>query len=245
MKNYKLILLSFILIASTSCSNDRDEDVNDTIGSFIFKSTLESAANHVFVSSTGSSNIVNGSGTIQTDFSEQFIPFSLGTIEITEQMIDSDENLIPFRPDKNNNLLFLGELGNYISISHQNESAEFYIPKLVNVTSDSFNNNMLTLSKSNGIEFNWTPDNLNPIGNLFLVIVNRGDRWSETDKPTSIVSEILSDEEGNFLLPNTSLNDFSVGDDVDFYIARGNEMLLGETAFTFYNVNTISGKIVE
>lgn len=239
------LVILFSTIGIVSCTSDTLSEDIKTSGSFIFQSKFDNATNYVFISSTGAHNIFPGDGVIQTDFESNFIPFEINGIGITESNIDEDENLIPFRTGKNPNLLFLGNLGTNLEISLQGQTVEVYNPKFVNVSSESFINQELRISKTNGIEINWEADENNPNEDLFLVLINRGDRNSVTDKPDAVVSTVVKDENESFVLSPNALNGFSVGHDVDFYIARGNEILLGETAFVLYNINLIGGKIVE
>jgi len=244
MKNYSILLSLFFISLLFSCTAD-SVDESDRNASSFFPSKFTDATNFVFINTNGAHNMFTNYGNIQTDFEDSFIPFEINGIEITEDFIDEQEKRIPFRTGKNENLMFLGDLGTTVVIKVASVSSEVYIPKFVDVSSENFINHDLKISKSNGIVINWVVDVNNPNEDVFLALLNRGFRSSEGPKPSAVISDMVKDENGSYTISPDSLEGFEIGHVVDFYIGRGNEILKGDTAFIFYNINLIGGTIVE
>jgi hypothetical protein len=243
MKNLKNYFLAFLSVAAfTSCSEDNMSHDNN-IESFIFKSSLSSAKNQVFVQVTSNNNIITNSCSIQTDFEENIVPFSINQHNLNEE--NFNENYLSIGNGQNTNLTDISELGTSMEVSFQGVTEEVYVPHLVNVPSSLFTNNLFVdISKENGLIIPWTGDSANPFGKIFLVVLNRGDR-SGTYRPTGVISEVLNDESQSFTISPNTLSDFKVGDTIDIYLARGNEVQIEDTAFVFYNINSMPGRIID
>ncbi|PPK96315.1 hypothetical protein LY01_00133 [Nonlabens xylanidelens] len=240
--NYTAILLG--IIAFNSCSSDKVSGSID-IESYIFKSALSSAENQVFVEVTGANNVEGTHNTVQVDFvGDDIQPFAIdGSNFITDLF---SENILYIGAGENMNMTNVTSIGNVKEVIYQGISEEVYVPRLVEVPENLFTNGLFVdISKENGITIPWTQDSYNPFGKIFLVVINRGERFSNIeDNPFGVISEVITDDEESFTISPDALADFEIGDGLDIYIARGNEVQINDTAFVFYNINSFFGRII-
>jgi hypothetical protein len=240
--NYTVIILG--IIALNSCSSDQVSDSNE-IETYIFKSNLSSVDNQVFVQVTGANNAESVLNTVQVDFTEDIQPFIIDGSNFNSELFF--ENNLNIGDQENMNMINVTSLGNLKEVSYQGITEEVYVPKLVEVPQSLFTNNLFVdISKENGITIPWIQDSANPFEKIFLVVVNRGERFSNNaDKQSGVISEVINDENQSFIISPEALSDFEVGNEVDVYLARGNEIQIKETAFVFYNINSMFGRIVD
>ena len=240
--NYAAILLSVVVFIS--CESDKVLDSND-LESYIFKSNLSEADNQVFVEVTGVNNTETVLNAVQVDFMEDIQPFIIDGANFNSELFF--ENNLYIGAGENMNMTNVTSLGNMKEISFQEITEEIYVPKLVEVPQSLFTNNLFVdISKENGITIPWIQDNANPFGKIFLVVINRGERFTnDIDNPTGVISEVINDENESFIISPETLSQFEVGNEVDIYLARGNEVQINDTAFVFYNINSFFGRIID
>ena len=240
--NCAAILLSIVVLIS--CESDKVLDSNN-LESYIFKSNLSEADNQVFVEVTGVNNTETVLNAVQVDFMEDIQPFIIDGANFNSELFF--ENNLRIGAGENMNMTNVTSLGNIKEISYQEITQEVYVPNLVEVPQTLFTNNLFVdISKENGITIPWIQDNANPFGKIFLVVINRGERFTnDIDNPTGVISEVINDENESFIISGEDLSAFDVGNEVDIYLARGNEVQINDTAFVFYNINSLSGRIVD
>ena len=240
--NYAAILLGVVVFIS--CESDKVLDSND-LESYIFKSNLSEADNQVFVEVTGVNNMETALSTVQVDFMQDIQPFIIDGVNFNSELFF--ENNLYIGAGENMNMTNVTSLGNMKEISFQEITEEIYVPKLVEVPQSLFTNNLFVdISKENGITIPWIQDNANPFGKIFLVVINRGERFSnDIDNPSGVISEVINDENESFSISPEILSQFEVGNEVDIYLARGNEVQINDTAFVFYNINSFFGRIID
>lgn len=230
------------IIALNSCSSDQVSDPN-SIETYIFKSNLSSVENQVFVQVTGVNNAVSVLNNVQVDFMEGFQPFKIDGSNFNSGLFV--ENNLSIGNGENMNMTNVTSLGNLKEISYQGINEEVYVPNLVEVPQSLFTNNLFVdISKANGLTIPCVQDSDNPFSKIFLAIMNRGERFVD-DNAQGVISEILNDENQSFFISPEALSDFEIGNEVDVYLARGNEVQINETAFVFYNINSMFGRIVD
>lgn len=243
MKKYNLILILLLIVSllSISCSSEVDFHESSSSYSSIFKSELD-AKNHVFVSATAVENIYSTRGSVQIDFTEPYEFFDVDGSIFPETSFQ--DNSIYVTENLNDSLQHIFKLGEPKQIIHKNTDAEIYVPNFVKLNSNLIEvGEFFEISKSRGAELEWEQDFANSNSYLFLVIIDRGEINSV---PTNaVISKTLEDSSGRVDISPSELNDFSNDGKVDIYLARGNEQMIEDTAFTFYNVNVISAKMID
>jgi hypothetical protein len=241
MKKY--FLYTVLFFGFYSCSNDNlNEETNEDLSTIVFKSGLENYDNQVIVYTSGANNIYNDIGNVQTDFNTKFEDFKIN--EKTFSASQFSNHVFDISSTLNSDYQSLMNTGLNATVDYEGINENVYVPKRIFLNENDFDDNIsLHFSKTNGKNINWNTDTANPVDRVFIVITERDTPFTGVNKSVNSITLEVADT-GNIAITANDLQKFTVGSDLDFYIARGNEKIIGNTGFTFYNVNLIYGKVV-
>jgi hypothetical protein len=178
-------------------------------------------------------------GTITPDFEDVITPFSINEVEFTSADFGDEEFMMVNNDSPKGNSIVQGGI---VDVSFNGQTGEAYVPKLIELVNVNPSDDIL-ISKTDGITLNWDSDPNNPFETIFIVMINRGQFFVE-DYPDGYISTTAIDSNGSLQIHGSEFNnDFNLDDMVDIYIGRGNEVQIGDTAFTFFNVNLFTAKM--
>jgi len=242
MKNFKNYILQILIITTILSCNESDLSVSENpLSDQLYKSTIQ-ADNYIVVQTNGSQNQFEPkTGSIQFDFKNSFKHFSIEGKSFESNQFTG--NIFDVSPNLNESYQPIFDLGRTKSISINNQTKDIYYPKSVKLNESLISNTgYVEISKSNGINLSWQPDQNNPDNKVYLVIVQTS--GNSEDLQSTDISQVISNDNSYRVTPD-ELSSFNLNDDIDIFLARGNETKISKTAFTFFNVNVVSGKIIE
>jgi hypothetical protein len=242
MKKY--LIYTVLLFGIYSCSNDNiNDDTSESLNTLVFKSALENYDNHVTVYTSGANNIYSNNGDVQTSFNEEFIEFKINEKSFYKEQFSN--HAFDITSTSNSSYQDIMNTGVNALIEHVGSTANIYVPKKMLIDESNFDDPIsLHFSKSDGKTITWNPDTDNPSDKVFLVIIERQTPFnSSVDKTLNTITLVLPDD-GNISISSNDLKNFKIGNNLDIYMARGNEMVIEDTGFVFYNLNLIYGKVV-
>lgn len=243
-KMKKYFIYTILLFGIYSCSNDNiNDETTEELNIIAFKSALENYDNQVIVYTSGANNTYDNNGNIQTSFNNEFVEFKINEKSFTHSQFFN--HAFDISSTTNSEHQDIMNTGVNASIEHMGSSADIYVPKKMLIDESNFDDSIsLHFSKSDGKTITWDSDTDNPTDKVFLVIVERQTPFNSPVVKTLSTITLDSSDDGSISINANDLKDFKVGNELDIYMARGNEMVIGDTGFVFYNVNLIYGKVV-
>ena len=239
IKNY---ILQIIIISTILSCNESDISVSEnSLTDELYKSTIQ-ADNYIVVQTNGyRNNFEPKTGSVQFDFKNSFKKFSIEGRSFEKNQFTG--NIFDVSPNLNQSYQPIFDLGRTKSIAIDDQTKDIYYPKNVHLNEDLISNTgYVEISRSNGINLSWQPDQNDPDDEIYLVIIQTS--GNSEDLESTDISHIVSNDNSYRVTPD-ELSNFILNDDVDIFLARGNETKIGKTAFTFFSVNTVPAKIIE
>jgi len=258
MKNMKLITLVSAVLIFASCSKDSENSVQSgeiSIADVIKEVSKIDVSDHNMIT-LSASNI--GGETAQIDVHQDFdnssetARFHGGDVQIAiNGEIVKGNYSTPFSRSSQRSLSSSPfEFGKKITFQIQSSSAvngrinseeyEVYNPELIRITNKD---EIHTFDKTKGLPIQWNADLLNehPV-TIELVLRSESEDGSLTSSSVN-VTKIVYDT-GDFTVPASDLAVFPNGSTIDIVIIRGNQERMDQNAFTLYNSDLISAKVL-
>lgn len=258
MKRIKILSILILGILFISCEKDQSTDqstkTTSPLGTYFTESVnadiIQNTDNQLYIYSTYYNNKFSNGG--EANFQVRQSGMSK-TVKIDNKQLDFGKNdVLSFNENQNPNLIPVvnpGDKNVTFTLEGQTKTGTIYNSKPVII--NSLNDNhpaAILISKSTGINLTWTPDSKNGNDKIAVALINRGDILNNsTNPPKNSSISIITDDDGSQTISSSQLSDnnFNLGDYVDIYIGRGNNVKINNTAVIYYNVNLVQGKIIK
>lgn len=259
MKNFNTLILFISIISLSSCNKDTisENDIDDDFSTYnllgkgsVQGNMINESENQIFIQVNQNNNLPNGGGASFNASQNQIS--NLVNIDATTVDFTNDKPLLNIGQNINPELLSVLDSGDRkitTKVNGESHTNTVYNPKPVQV--QNLNSAFLEISISGGLVLNWDVDKDNPLNQVAISLINRGDLLNITEEYEPVAKDsdisIIVNDSGQYTISPESISEanFDLNDIIYIYIGRANVGMVDKTAIIYYNTNLLAGKVVK